>query len=307
MHKLAVKCKAFFINPLDALLKKAHRQKKSRFLIVWNRGLGDIALGLYALVCRIKQWVPHANIVFITRADLSEGFALLEGVSVLVDSSWERGKPFNLDAALHKHNLEASMFDVVIEKPDPTRWVKWQLGKLTPKLKWDGAYNARSAKFSLDKSCVTYIGVHLDSETGNFYGYNKNWDMANWKELFSMIAKNKNVKILLFGMKKTTTFFMDNIIDLRGDTDLISLIATIKNYCAYLVAPDSGVLAMAYYLDEEFPLKVVSLWSDTRQGILKQKVASPNAKLVHIPLVGKNENINNITPKSVYEALQLET
>lgn len=302
MRKVIKKCKALFINPFDSLLKKAHKQQQTRFLIIWNRGLGDIALGLYAMVYRIKQWVPHANIVFITRSDLAMGFDLVEGVSVLVDPDWKRGQALKLEEALLKNDLTPSMFDIIIEKPDPTRWVKWQLGSLTPKLTWQSDWDKRGEKFSLDKK-VHYIGVHLDSETKQFYGYNKNWDMVKWKELFAMIGQDKNVKIILFGLKKNTTFFMDNIIDLRGDTDLIDALSIVTNYCSELVVPDSGLLAMTYYLNIEAPLKVVSLWSDPKQGVLKQGVSSPNTLLTHIPLIGAKENINNIEPADVYEKL----
>jgi hypothetical protein len=48
---------------------------------------------------------------------------------------------------------------------------------------------------------------------------------------------------------------------------------------------------------------VVSLWADPKQGVLRQRVASPNQKLEHIPLVGKKENIATIPPKDVLEAL----
>ena len=54
-------------NELDRLLKKASSERKQKFLIVWNRGLGDIALGLYALVYRIKSVMPAAHIAFLTR------------------------------------------------------------------------------------------------------------------------------------------------------------------------------------------------------------------------------------------------
>lgn len=303
MHKLIHKCKALFINPFDALLKKAYKAKKTRFLIVWNRGLGDIPLGLYAMVYRIRQLVPHANITFITRPDLAQGFELLSHVKVIIDPQWERGQPCHLDEALKEVGLDRFMFDVVIEKPDPTRWVKWQLGQLTPRLTWQEAFDAKAHPF--EKDGTIYIGVHLDSETGSFYGYNKNWDMAHFKTLFSMLLNHKNVKILLFGMKKRETFLTDGIVDLRGKTDLIELLATIKNTCHYLIAPDSGVLAMAYYLNASYPIKIVSLWADPMQGVLKQNVASPNPKLEHVPLLGKGENINTIDPKTVYEALAL--
>jgi hypothetical protein len=72
------------------------------------------------------------------------------------------------------------------------------------------------------------------------------------------------------------------------------MLSIFRNRCRVLVAPDGGVLTMAYYLDAAFPLTVVSLWSDPRQGILKQAVASPNPQLVHVPLVGEGEDVRRI-------------
>lgn len=302
MLKFLKKCRDLVINPFDEQLKKAHQQQKRRFLIVWNRGLGDIALGLYAMVHRIKEWVPHAHIVFVTRNDLAQGFELLEGVDVLVDEKWKRGEPIQLEKALAKHQLSLSMFDVVIEKADPTRWVKWQLGKLTPKLKWPAYGDERSHTFGLEKG-TKYIGVHVDSETKQFYGYNKNWEMSKWKSLFARIVEETEYKVILFGLKKNTTFFMDNIVDLRGDTDLIQALSVIKNYCTHLIVPDSGLLAMTYYLEVQEPLHLISLWSDPKQGVLKQKVASPNLQLMHTPLIGAKENINEVGVDEVFEAI----
>jgi hypothetical protein len=77
------------------------------------------------------------------------------------------------------------------------------------------------------------------------------------------------------------------------------MLAIVKNHCRVLVAPDSGVLTMAYYLDCAFPLTVVSLWSDPRQGVLKQGVASPNRELAHVPLVGEGEDVRRIPVEEV--------
>src|SRR3990167_8668132 len=108
-------------NPFDALLRRAQKNKSTKFLICWNRVLGDIPLGLYALTHRIRSYVPQAEVTFATRADLADGFECLENVSVLVAPDWKRGDPFDLDAALEQANLSRKDFDVILEKPDPTR------------------------------------------------------------------------------------------------------------------------------------------------------------------------------------------
>jgi ADP-heptose:LPS heptosyltransferase len=289
-------------NPLDRLLKKFVKENKSRFLIAWNRGLGDIPLGLYGLIHRIRSFIPNASITFLTRSDLADIFAMLEGVYVLVGSKWERGKDASIEECLKEHNLSPNMFDVILERPDPTRWLKWQLGTITPKLIWREEWDAFASPFALDQEKV-YVGAHVQTETGQYYGYEKNWSLPLWRDLFKRITSEKGLNILLFGLHPSPAFMMDGIIDLRGKTSLFEMLALIKNHCQYLIAPDSGVLSIAYYLNTSFPLRLISLWADPRQGVLRQKVESPNPQLQHIPLIGKSENVSNITINEVYHAL----
>jgi len=289
-------------NPFDSLLKRAVKESKSRFLIVWNRGLGDIPLGLYALVYRIRSFVPNAQITFLTRKDLADAFKMIDDVNTIVGLTWERGKPINITETLSEHHLLPSMFDLILEKPDPTKWVPWQIGTLTPKMNWKKEWDTLGISFGLQEQ-ETYIGAHVQTETEAYYGYEKNWPLSYWQELFFRISENKKGKIILFGSRQDLSFPIEDVIDLRGKTSLFEMLAIIKNSCKYLVAPDSGVLSTAYYLNENFPLKLVSLWADPRQGILRQKVASPNKKLEHIPIIGKKDKIGNIPVDEVYHAL----
>ncbi|MCB1107776.1 MAG: hypothetical protein KDK76_06750 [Chlamydiia bacterium] len=286
-------------NPFDKLLKKVAQEGKERFLVVWNRGLGDIPLGLYALVHRIRTYIPNASVTFVTRPDLAEAFTMLDGVQVIVGSSWKRGKPIDIERALEEHSLSLNMFDVVLEKPDPTRWLKWQLGTLVPKLTWQDKWDDLVEKYELDPE-ETYIGCHVQTETGAYYGYEKNWDLPSWRNLFNKIKKGK---ILLFGLERKPAFLMDHVIDLRGKTTLFEMLSLIKNRCRYLVAPDSGVLSIAYYVNANFPIRIVSLWADPKQGVLRQNVSSPNPLLEHIPLHGKNDRIANIAVDTVVDSL----
>ena len=75
-----------------------------------------------------------------------------------------------------------------------------------------------------------------------------------------------------------------NVIDLRGKTSILEVLSIIKNKCSYLILPDGGILSLTYFLDINFPIKIVSLWNDY-QGVLKQRVRSPNQMLEHIPIV----------------------
>ncbi|MBF5058750.1 glycosyltransferase family 9 protein [Candidatus Neptunochlamydia vexilliferae] len=292
-------------NPFDKLLKKMAHENKSRFLVIWNRGLGDIPLGLYALVYRIRSYIPHASVTFMTRKDLADTFTMLDNVQVIVGESWERGKPFDIEATLKEHQLSSNLFDVVLEKPEPTRWLKWQLGNLIPKLSWNDKWDSLADQYDLDPN-ETYIGCHVQTETGGYYGYEKNWPVASWRDLFKKIGEEKKGKVLLFGMEQDPAFLMDHVIDLRGKTNLFEMLSVIKNRCRYLVVPDSGVLSIAYYVNVNYPIRVVSLWADPRQGVLRQKVDSPNEEFEHIPLHGKNNNVANISVDTVFNALAYE-
>lgn len=287
-------------NPLDRMLKKARRKNQKSILLAWNRGLGDIPLGLYAIVHRIRHFIPDCTITFLTRENLEDGFKLLEKVNILVHPSWKRGKPYNVKASLLELQVDPDSFDLIIEYPDPTYWVKWQRGTLTPKLTWQENWDDLWKKFGLKKEEL-YIGAHPYTETT--YGAGRNWSKEAWQQLFTNIAENHGAKILLFGYEKEHLFEGDHIIDLRGKTSLYELLSIIKNCCSSLLVLDSGVSAMTYYLDSSFPLKIVSLWGNPDMGILKQNVASPNPLLKHIPLLGQGQDINNITPEEVEQAI----
>jgi ADP-heptose:LPS heptosyltransferase len=282
-------------NPLDALLKKANKKKAHNVLLVWNRGLGDIPLGLYAIVYRIKSFLPNAKITFITRADLLEGFKMLDSVEAIASTELIRNVPYNIKTLC----LTLSNFDLVIEKPDPTYWVSWQLGKLQPLLFWDSLWDQRVKKFSLPslKHC---IACHVHSETT--YGYEKNWPFEKWEELFCELSKTTYLCIL-FGKTKTPLFSHPNIIDLRGQTTILDVLAIIKTRCLYFIGPDSGILSLLYYINAPFMLRAVSLWADPKQGILKQNVISPNPLLQHFPILAKNKDMRTIDVKEVLRCL----
>ena len=79
--------------------------------------------------------------------------------------------------------------------------------------------------------------------------------------------------------------------------------AVIKNRCRYLLVPDSGVLSMAYYMNVSFPIDIVSLWADTKQGVLKQNVSSPNPFLRHIPLIAQDKDLRTVKTSTVLQSL----
>lgn len=279
----------FLPNPLDSMLKRTARKGGKRILLGWNRGLGDIALGLYAIVQRIRELIPDAEIAFVTRENLRDGFSMLEGVKAIVAKDWKRGEAAKIPEEVKEE------FDLVIEKPSPTDWVYWQRGKVVPKLKWDKKHDLLYQKFDLPPNC---IGVQISAETN--YGLWRNWPEEKWKELFDRL---KPFKVLLFGFGSEPKFENENVIDLRGKTSLFELLSIVKNRCFGLVLPDSGISSMTYYLDETFPLRFVSLWADPNHGILKQNVPSPNRQLVHCPLIGTNRDLSTVSVDAVLEQL----
>lgn len=259
-------------NPLDRQLKKAAREKCKSVLIPWNRGLGDIALGLYAIVNRVREYLPNAEITFLTRPDLKDGFQLLKDVSVIIAPEWSRGKPTILPSDLPS-------FDLTIPNADPSYWVSWQRGKLIPKMEWNPEWDILCSRFNLPLRCVA---AHVHSET-NYY-FERNWPFPKWQELFDAL----DGPIILLGLKKDPVFKHPYIIDLRGETSLFEILSILKNKCRCLIAPDSGILGMTYFLNAPFSLKIVSLWADPNHGILKQNVPSPNPLLTHIPVISPN-------------------
>jgi len=171
---------------------------------------------------------------------------------------------------------------------------------LTPLLKWQEKWDALCKKYALDPK-KRYIGAHVQTETD--YAHWRNWPLESWQTLFEKITKNGS-KVLLFGFGKSQDFDIEGVIDLRGETELFALLSIIKNHCSSLVVPDSGISSMTYFLNESFPIKLVSLWADPYMGILKQNVDSPNPQLVHVPLLGKDKNISNISVEEVYEQVR---
>ena len=200
-------------------------------------------------------------------------------------------------ASLH---IDPKRFDVLLPDPDPTYWVSWQLGSLVPKLAWNPEWDRLADRFSLPEK-QKCIGVHVQTETA--YGYEKNWPIEKWSLLFDDLIDRYRLPILLFGKCPSPAFVKEGIIDLRGQTTLFEMLSLIKNRCSHLIAPDSGVLSLSYYLDVSFPLKIVSLWADGYQGILKQNVLSPNDGIEHIPLIAKHRDIRQIPLELVIEAL----
>ncbi len=295
----------FFRQDINDIIRNALRKDYKRFLIVWNRGLGDIALGLYGYVKKIRDSIPDVEITFLTRADLVEAFLLID-VDTIPVPWWKRGD--RLDSSHIKETIERmglkDRFDVVVEKPDPTKDLVEQIGVITPRLRWQNSYDEAYKRFEgeLQTAHRAVVGVHVNTETDRFYGYRKDWQKEKWERLFERLNRD-GFGVVLFGLQNMEGFSGRGVIDLRGKTSLIECLSIIKNRCNALIAPDGGILTLTYYLDAESPLLLVSLWSDSEQGILKQSVDSPNPNLRHTPIIGTKGDISNIDVDEVYRAI----
>jgi len=127
----------------------------------------------------------------------------------------------------------------------------------------------------------------------------------SWRALFDRVGAHEGVRWLLFGNAALPPIDHPAVTDLRGRTGFVDMLSIIRNRCRVLIGPDSGVLNTAYYLDADFALDVISLWSDPRHGILAQRRASPNPQLVHRPLQGRDEDVRNIPVDDVERELRV--
>lgn len=290
-------------SALERSLRKLASTNKGRILLVWNRGLGDIPLGIYAFYRRIYEILPHASISVLTRPSLSQGFEMLGNVRILVDPTWVRGKEISIRDSLHRHHLTPEMFDHIFPFLDLDRWFRWQVGKVVPKLHWKEEWDQLAEKFLLDKE-APYVAIHVQTETQGFYDRDRDWPLSYWPILFRRIL-SKEKKIILLGSVPNPSFLLEGVVDLRGKTSVLEMVAIIKQHCSILVGPDSGVISTLYFLNSSFPLRLISLWGSPKWGILRQNVPSPNPQLVHIPLKGKKKRVSSISVESVYHAMEL--
>ncbi len=284
----------------DRALARASREGVRDFVFAWNRGLGDVALGLVPLFAQIREQCPGARITVYTREDLGQVFALADVDRVHIVPRLERGRP--VDFAV-PGIVAPEAGAVVFAEPDPTRWLEGRRQRFAPVLRWEPHWNGLADRFLPRPDGRVVIGAHVHSETAQHYGYAKDWPTASWRALFARYAADDHVQWVLFGTAATVPFVASNVVDLRGRTDFVDMLAVIVARCRVLLAPDSGILTAAYYLDQPSPLEIISLWSDPRQGVLKQGCPSPNPSLRHTALIGDDEDVRNIPVDRVQAAL----
>ena len=293
-----------FGTAFDRTLQRAARDARTDYLFFWNRGLGDIALGLVPLFDRVRARRPGARIVVVTREELRVPFAMTAADEVHVLPRLEREARVDLATMCRALEMDPRRFAAAFEYPDPNRWIEGRRREHPPRLRWPQDWDARTDALLPAAAGMTFVGAHVSSETAGYYGYRKDWPAACWQALFRQFEAEPGVRFVLLGYERADAFEGANLVDLRGRTDFPSLMSLVRHRLRVLVAPDSGVLTMAYYIDADFPLHVVSLWADPRQGVLRQECASPNPRLVHAPLVAPGEDITRLPVETVAAALR---
>ena len=293
-----------FGTAFDHALARSRHAPRNSFLFYWNRGMGDVALCLVPLFARIRSEAPGARIAVITRDELKAPFELADVDEVYVLPGLQREARVDLAGACITLGLDLGEFGTVFDYPDPNRWLEGRRDEFPPTLSWNPQWDVHAERLLPLPRNQIVIGAHVHSETAGYYGYVKDWPAAAWQSLFARFTVADRVHWILFGRTPGPPYDGANISDLRGRTDFAELLSIIKNRCRLLIAPDSGVLTMVYYLDVAFPLDVISLWSDPRQGILRQGCSSPNPLLRHIPLYGAREDIRNLSVAAVESAVR---
>ena len=291
-----------FGTEFDRTLARLRGDARPGFLFYWNRGLGDIALGLVPLFLRIRKDFPGARIEVVTRQELRAPFELTGVDAIHVVPGLKREVRLDLRREAPE-GVDPSRFAAIFDYPDPNRWLVGRRQEFPPVLAWNPAWDALAASFPNIARGRIVVGAHVHSETAGYYGYVKDWPASKWSELIGRFGDGHRVQWLLFGNSAQFALDAPNVLDLRGRTTFPELMSIIKNRCRVLVAPDSGVLTMAYYLDAPFLVDVVSLWADPRQGILLQDCASPNPTLRHVALQSPEEDIRQLPVDEVAAAL----
>ena len=292
-------------EPYERALAKAAREKRDRVVFYWNRGLGDIALGLVPMFARVAAKLPAATLEVVTRAELAEPFRLTAARAIHVVPGLERGEPIGAGTACARLAADPRVGALAIDDPDPTRWLAVARHPAPPRFRWSAEFDALAAPFARRDDDRPWIAVHASTETARHYRYVKDWPDDAWRALFDAMAARRDVRFVLLGHSRAPALDAPNVVDLRGRTGFLEMLALVRTRCAALVAPDGGVLNAVYFLDASFPITVVSLWSDPRQGLLKSRAASPNPHLVHVPLVGDGDDVRTIAPADVLAALDV--
>jgi len=291
-------------SEFERAIARCAADPRDGFLFFWNRGLGDVALALVPLFTRIRRRIPGARITVLTRAELEEPFRLTDADDIRVIANLRRDATISRQDVRSACGRDPDSFGAVFLDPDPTRWLHGERSRFPPSLRWDPKWDALADRIAPQAPGRSLVAAHVSSETASYYSYVKDWPVDRWRELLGRLAGNDGMRWVLFGHRREPAFEFPHVCDLRGRTGFLELMAIAKNRCRVLVGPDSGILNTVYYLNARFPLDVVSLWSDPRQGMLAQGCPSPNPQLRHVHIVGRDEDVRNIPVDEVERALR---
>lgn len=292
-------------EPYERALAEGARRQCRRIVFYWNRGLGDIALGLVPMFARASSKLPGAAIEVVTRAELAEPFRLTAARTIHVVPGLERAERIGAATACARLPADPRAGALAIDAPDPTRWLAVASRPAPPRFHWSAEFDKLAAPLLERGDTRPWIAVHASTETAQHYGYVKDWPADAWAALFHAAARRHDVRFVLLGHAPVPALAAPNVVDLRGRTGFLQMLALVHTRCAALLAPDGGILNAVYFLDAVFPITVVSLWSDPRQGLLKHHASSPNPRLVHVPLVGADGDVRTISPDDVLAALDV--
>ena len=113
-----------FGTAFDRALENTRADPRNAYLFFWNRGLGDIALGLVPLFDRIRSRSPRSRIVVITRKELHAAFELTDADEVHALPGLAREERVDISAACRALRLDHASFSAVFDYPDPNRWLE---------------------------------------------------------------------------------------------------------------------------------------------------------------------------------------
>lgn len=287
----------------DRALRRARRSGRHRFLFGWNRGLGDVGLGLTPFFARIRRAFDDSRIDVITRKDLEPVFCLAGVDDIHAVPGLARASTFEIEAQAQRLGLDLSRYEGVFGNPDLRRWGRSTRDIVPARLQWPQRFDSLEGRFAELDGFGPLVGVHVHSETAHFYRYTKDWPTQRWPLMFASVQAKVPARFVLLGAANEFDLPGPGIVDLRGRASLLEVLSLIRGRIDALVAPDSGILSLVYLLDVQKDLDVVSLWADPRQGVLKLGQASPNARLRHHPILGRDEDVGNITVDEVADRL----
>src|SRR5205814_1904487 len=134
-----------FGTEFDRALGRGQTDTRKRFLFFWNRGLGDIALGLVPLFLRIRQEFPGAKIEVVTREELRAAFELTNVHALHVVKDLQRESRVKLVDVAPALGIALDRYCAVFEYPDPNRWLEGRRTEYPPTLAWSRPWDSLAA------------------------------------------------------------------------------------------------------------------------------------------------------------------